>query len=151
MDLDKKWILDSKDGETLAQIVQISGCPTPGNIQGQIGQVSEEPGLVQDVPAKRRGVNQRPLKVCSNPKHSMILWKWSTWQRTFITQYSVNLLFAFPFSSAGNRAGADCARTGSTILLECQAHFFRKSKDDHSHHWMWKKWFNCILGYITKM
>lgn len=64
----------------------------------------------------------------------MILSKWSTWQRTWITQYFVNLLFVFPFFFRGNRAGADCVRTGTsrlTSLLECQAHFFRKLKDDH--------------------
>lgn len=38
------------------------------------------------------------------------------------------------FLSRGNRAGADCARTGTnrlTSLLECQAYFVRKLKDDH--------------------
>lgn len=58
-DLDKKEILYNKNGETLAQIVQISGgCPTPGNIQGRAGGVSEKPDLVEDVPAKCRGVDQ---------------------------------------------------------------------------------------------
>lgn len=64
----------------------------------------------------------------------MILLKKATWQRTLITQYFVNLVFVFPFFSRGNRAGADCARTGTsrlTSLLECQAHFLRKLKDEH--------------------
>ena len=42
-------------GETLAQIAQRGGrCPTPGNIQGQAGQRSEQPDLVEDVPAYGR-------------------------------------------------------------------------------------------------
>jgi len=28
-----------------------SGGPIPGNIQGQVGQGSEQPGLVEDIPA----------------------------------------------------------------------------------------------------
>jgi len=32
------------------------GGPTPGNIQGQVGRGSEQPGLVEDVPAHCRGV-----------------------------------------------------------------------------------------------
>jgi len=41
----------------LAQIAQRGGrCPIPGNIQGQVGQGSEQPGLVEDVPAHCRGV-----------------------------------------------------------------------------------------------
>jgi len=31
-------------------------CPTSGNIQGQVGRGSEQPGLVEDVPAHCRGV-----------------------------------------------------------------------------------------------
>ena len=43
-------------GETLAQIAQrSSGGPIPGNIQGQVGQGSEQPGAVEDVPAHCRG------------------------------------------------------------------------------------------------
>ena len=45
----------------------------PGNIQGQFGWGSEQPGLVEDVPAHCRGWGRRPLKVPPNPKHSMIL------------------------------------------------------------------------------
>jgi len=48
--------------------------PIPGNIQGQVGQVSEQPGLVEGVPAHCTGVGTRwPLKVPSNPNYSMIL------------------------------------------------------------------------------
>jgi len=43
--------------ETLAQVAQRgSRCPVHGNVQGQIGQGSERPGLVEDVPAHCRGV-----------------------------------------------------------------------------------------------
>jgi len=39
-------------GETLPQVVQRGGrCPIPGRVQGQVGQGSEQPGLVEDVPA----------------------------------------------------------------------------------------------------
>ena len=44
-------------GETLAQVAQRGGrCPIPGNIQGQVGQDSEQPDLAEDVPAHCRGV-----------------------------------------------------------------------------------------------
>jgi len=33
-----------------------SGGPIPGNIQGQVGRGSEQPGLVEDVPADYWGV-----------------------------------------------------------------------------------------------
>ena len=33
-----------------------SGVPIPGNIQGQVGRRSEQPGLVEDVPAHCRGI-----------------------------------------------------------------------------------------------
>jgi len=43
--------------ETLEQIVQRGGgCPIPRNIQGQVGQGSEQPGLIEDIPAHCRGV-----------------------------------------------------------------------------------------------
>ena len=32
------------------------GCPIPGNIPGQVGRGSEQPDLVEDVPAHGRGV-----------------------------------------------------------------------------------------------
>ena len=42
-----------KEGdETLAQVAQRGGrCPIPGSIQGQVGWGSEQPDLVEDVPA----------------------------------------------------------------------------------------------------
>jgi len=48
----------SQEGdETLSQVAQRGdGCPIPGNIQGQVGQGSEQPGLVEDVPAYCSGV-----------------------------------------------------------------------------------------------
>jgi len=47
----------NKDGETPEQVAQRgSGGPMPGNIQGQVGRGSEQPGLVADVPAHCRGV-----------------------------------------------------------------------------------------------
>jgi len=42
----------SEGGATLEQVAQRGGrCPIPGNIQGQIGQGSEQPDIVVDVPA----------------------------------------------------------------------------------------------------
>lgn len=39
----------------LAQVAQRGGtCPIPGNLQGQVGQGSEQPGLVKDEPAHCR-------------------------------------------------------------------------------------------------
>ena len=44
-------------GETLEQVAQRGGrCPIPGKIQGQVGWGSEQPDLVEDVPAHCRGV-----------------------------------------------------------------------------------------------
>ena len=47
-------------------------CPIPGNIQSQVGQGSEQPDLVEDVPA--HGRTRWSLKVPSNPNHSTSLW-----------------------------------------------------------------------------
>ena len=42
--------------ETLAQVAQRGGgCPLPGNIQGQVGQGSEQPGLVENILTHCRG------------------------------------------------------------------------------------------------
>jgi len=50
-------ILYSEGGETLEQVAQRGGrCPIPGNIHGQVGWGSEQPGLVKDVPVPHRGV-----------------------------------------------------------------------------------------------
>ena len=54
---------NTEGGETLAQVAQRgSGGPIPGNIQGQVGRGSEQPGLVEDVPAHCRGVGLDGLK-----------------------------------------------------------------------------------------
>jgi len=43
-------------GETLAQVAQRgSGGSIPGNIQGQVGRDSEQPGLVEGIPALLQG------------------------------------------------------------------------------------------------
>ena len=50
-------IFYGKGGETLGQNAQRSSeGPIAGNIQGQAGCGSEQPGLVEDVPAHCRGV-----------------------------------------------------------------------------------------------
>jgi len=46
-----------KGGETLEWVAQRgSGGPVPGNSQDQFGRGSEQPALVEDVPAHCRGV-----------------------------------------------------------------------------------------------
>jgi len=46
--------------EALAQVTQRScGCPLPGSVQGQVGWGSEQPGLVDGVPAHGKGVGTR--------------------------------------------------------------------------------------------
>jgi len=53
----RKMVFYNEGGETLAQVAQRgSGGPIPGNTQGQIGWGSEQPGLVEDVPAHCRGI-----------------------------------------------------------------------------------------------
>ena len=44
-------------GATLEQVAQRDGrCLIPGNLEGQVGQGSEQPDLVEDVPAHCRAV-----------------------------------------------------------------------------------------------
>ena len=53
----RKNFFYNEGGETLEQVAQRgSGSPIPGNIQGQAGQDSVQPGLVEDVSAHCRGV-----------------------------------------------------------------------------------------------
>ena len=78
----KEEISYNKGSETLERVTQRgSGGPIPRNIPGQIGWGSEQPGLVEDVPAHCRVVGPRwPLKVTSNPKHSMKSEMLSSWR-----------------------------------------------------------------------
>ena len=56
----KREILCCEGGEALAWVAQkSSGCPMPGNVQGQAGWGFEQPGLVGGVPALDRGVGTR--------------------------------------------------------------------------------------------
>jgi len=53
-------ILHHESGETLEQAAQRScGCLLPHSVQGQVGWSSEQPGLVEGVPAHGRGVGTR--------------------------------------------------------------------------------------------
>jgi len=52
--------LYTEGGEALAQ--SSCGCPLPGSVQGQAGQGSEQPGLVEGVPAHDRGVGVGDLQ-----------------------------------------------------------------------------------------
>jgi len=53
----KEEIFYNEGGGTLKWVAQRgSGGPIPGNIQGQVGRGSEQPGLVENVPAHCRGV-----------------------------------------------------------------------------------------------
>lgn len=46
----KEQFFDDGGGETLAQVAQRTGdCPIPGNIQGQLGQGSEQHFLVENM------------------------------------------------------------------------------------------------------
>lgn len=46
----KEEIFYDESSETLAQVLQNSACPIPGNLQDHVGQGSEQPGQVKDVP-----------------------------------------------------------------------------------------------------
>jgi len=51
------------------QVAQrVGGCPIPRNIQGQVRQGSEQPGLVVDVPAHCRALEQMTFKGPFQPK-----------------------------------------------------------------------------------
>ena len=53
----KEEFFYDEGGETLEQVAQGGcTCPITGNIQGQAGRGSEQPDLVEDVPAHCRGV-----------------------------------------------------------------------------------------------
>lgn len=69
-------IFYDESSEVLAQVPQkSSGCPIPGNLQDQVGQGSELPGQVKDVPAFcHRFGTIWPSKVPSNQNNSMCLW-----------------------------------------------------------------------------
>jgi len=55
-DIRKNFFHDEGD-EALAQVAQRGGGgPIPGNIQGHVGQGSEQPILAEDVPSHCRGV-----------------------------------------------------------------------------------------------
>jgi len=41
------------------RLLREAGCSLPGSVQGQVGCSSEQPGLVEDVPAYGRGVGTR--------------------------------------------------------------------------------------------
>jgi len=47
----------NEGGKTLEEVAWRGGrCPIPGNFQGQVGRDSEQPDLVEGVPACCRGV-----------------------------------------------------------------------------------------------
>ena len=56
----KEEVLHCEGGEALEQVAQRGcGCPIPGRVQGQVGWVFEQPGLVEGVPAHGMGVGAR--------------------------------------------------------------------------------------------
>ena len=64
----------TEGGEALARVAQRGGgCPIPGNVQGQAGRGSEQPGPVEDGPAHGRGGMGWPLKASSHPNCSVVL------------------------------------------------------------------------------
>ena len=68
------------------------GCPLPGIAQGQVGWSSEQPGLVEDVPAHGRGIGTR-WSLRSRPTQT-ILW--------FYNIYSFHFLAVSPSCSLGS-------------------------------------------------
>jgi len=64
----------SEGGETLAQVTQRGGqCPIPGNIQGQSGRALSNLVWWKMLLLMAEGWTRWPLKVPSNPNHSVIL------------------------------------------------------------------------------
>ena len=61
----------------------ISGCPLPGSVQGQVGRDSEQPGLVEGVPACGKGVGIR-WYISSLPIQTIL---WFLWFYDFIITY----------------------------------------------------------------
>jgi len=49
-----RFRLDIRNKFFIMRVVSC-GCPLPGSVQGQVGWSSEQPGLVEDVPARGRG------------------------------------------------------------------------------------------------
>jgi len=86
--LDKEEIFYYEGGETLEQVAQRGGrCPISGNVQGQVGQGSEHPGLVKDVPIHCTGVGLDDLQNSFQPKALY----GSKIQCTIVTQLFVKL------------------------------------------------------------
>ena len=53
----------------MEEVAQRGGrCPIPGNIPGQVGRGSEQPDLVEDVPARGRGLDKMTSKGPFPPK-----------------------------------------------------------------------------------
>lgn len=76
----RKNFFYSEGIEKLEQVSQLNcGFPIPGNIQGEAGLVSEQPGHIEDVSDHCRSCWTRwPLKAPSNQKYSIILWFFSS-------------------------------------------------------------------------
>lgn len=58
----EREVLIYQGGETVVK--RGGGCPILGNIQRQVGQGSEQPFLVENVPAHGRGLDQMAFKDC---------------------------------------------------------------------------------------
>lgn len=70
----RKNSFDSQDSKTVEEVAQ-RGCEwlIPENIQGQVGQGSEQCGLVEDVRADRQGGQIRgPFQVLSYPNYIIL-------------------------------------------------------------------------------
>lgn len=81
----------------MSQVAQRGGeYPIPVNIQGQVRQGSEQPDLVENVPAH---LTRWPSKVISNPKYFMILWLQKTLQErktsNFLKEYELKTANVF--------------------------------------------------------
>lgn len=50
---------DCEVSEVLEQVVQRSGCPIPGYVQGQVGWGIQQPGKAECVPAQGRKLGTR--------------------------------------------------------------------------------------------
>jgi len=116
----------------LARLAQRGGrCPIPGNIQGQVGWGSEQPDVVEDVPAHCSGVGLHNVSR-SLPTQTILSFydylfsntKNQTQYNTICGKSSKHLLV--------NKKKAECPRPQNMMLESSLCHvIFRKSYRTH--------------------
>lgn len=136
---DKEFTISfyAEGSEALAQVVIWSaGCPIPRNVPGQVRKGSEQPHLVEDVPAHDRELDYAIFKGSFQLKEfcdSMVpgkvtltppVWRKYLCKRMYVT-WAQQRLYNFPFTQFSGH----CTRPYSTQVFMC------KFKHRRDHDW----------------